>query len=196
MTEKTKPELSAGLKAALDFLPLAAFFAAYMWKDLIWATGALLVATLVVTAIIYALTGKLSKQQLVTAALVTVFGAMTLYFKDPAFIKAKVSVVNALFGAVLLGGLKFNRMFLGDLLGEQIKLPPEIWRTLTIRWGLFFFAMALLNIIVWLGFSEATWVSFKTVGLLALTFVFVAANAPFMMKHMMQDTADQALKDE
>jgi intracellular septation protein len=167
----------------LEFLPLIAFFGGYWWKGMLWGTGALLAATLVVTAIVYALTGKLSKQQLITAGLVTFFGSLTLFFQDPAFIKAKVSVINLLFAGILLGGLWFNRLFLGDLLGAQFKLPDHAWRTLTVRWALFFIAMAVLNLVVWFGFSEETWVGFKTFGILLMTFVFAAANAPFMLRH-------------
>jgi intracellular septation protein len=184
MTTNNARTLSPTVKSLLDFLPLVAFFIAYLLKGMLWATGALLVATLIVTAVFYALTGKLSKQQIVTAVLVGFFGVLTLYFQDPAFIKLKVSVINALFGSVLLGGLWFNRLFLSDLLGESIDMPQSAWRTLSYRWAGFFFAMAILNLVVWQQFSDATWVSFKTFGMLGLTFVFAAANAPYMLRHM------------
>jgi intracellular septation protein len=167
----------------LEFMPLVAFFAGYWWRGMLWGTGALLATTLVVSAIVYGLTGKLSKQQLITASLVTFFGALTLFFQDPAFIKAKVTVINLLFAGILLGGLLKNRLFIGDLLGSQFKLPDHAWRTLTIRWALFFITMAVLNLVVWYGFSEEIWVSFKTFGILLLTFVFAAANAPYMLRH-------------
>ncbi len=176
----------------LEILPLISFGIGYALKGALWATGALLVTTLVVTAIVYVLTRKLSKQQLITAGFVAFFGALTLYFQDPAFIKAKVSVINLLFAGILLGGLWFNRIFLGDLLGAQFKLPDHAWRTLTIRWALFFIAMAALNVVVWFGFSEEVWISFKVVGLLLMTFAFAAANAPFMMKHHQQNENSSA----
>jgi intracellular septation protein len=178
--------MSQSTKSIMEMLPLVAFFAAYLWKGMLWATGVLVAVTLIVSAVIYSKTGKLSKQQIITVVLVAFFGALTLYFKDPAFLKLKVTIINALFGVVLFCGLWFNRLFLSDLLGEAIEMPQPAWRTLTIRWGLFFFAMAALNQIIWFNFSDATWVGFKTFGLLGLTMVFAIANAPYMMKHMQQ----------
>jgi intracellular septation protein len=68
-----------------------------------------------------------------------------------------------------------------------VRLTDEAWRTLSIRWGVFFFAMAGLNEIVWRSFSTDAWVNFKVFGLLPITLVFALANAPYMTKHMIED---------
>ena len=98
-------------------------------------------------------------------------------------------MINALFGAILLGAVAFGRNYLNLLMGEAMKLPDAPWRTLTIRWGVFFLAMALLNEIVWRSMSTDAWVNFKVFGLLPITLIFAFANAPFMAKHMIQDEA-------
>ena len=72
-------------------------------------------------------------------------------------------------------------------MGEAMKLPDHAWRTLTIRWGVFFFVLAGLNEIVWRSVSTDMWVNFKVFGLLPLTLVFALANAPFMSRHMIED---------
>lgn len=176
--------MSPAKKQLLEFGPLAVFFAAYWKFGFIWGTGALVVATVASLLIIYAVDRKVAKMQLVTALFVVVFGGLTVYFKDPTFIKVKVSIINLMFAIVLVGGLKFGRLFIRNILGQSVAMPDAAWRTLTYRWAGFFAAMALLNIFVWQMFSESVWLSFKVFGLMALTLLFALANAPFMMKHM------------
>jgi intracellular septation protein len=54
---------------------------------------------------------------------------------------------------------------------------------LTIRWALFFLALAILNEIVWRTQSTDTWVTFKVFGVMPLTFIFAALQYPLLMKH-------------
>jgi intracellular septation protein len=106
----------------------------------------------------------------------------------------KPTAANLVFAAVLGGGLLLNRIFLKDLLGSSMALPEAAWRTLTIRWSLFFAALAGLNEFVWRSMTEETWVNFKVFGLLGLTIVFAVANTPFMMKHMMEKPDDPSAR--
>jgi intracellular septation protein len=182
--------MSHNRKMLLDLGPLLVFFAVYLKFDLIYASAALVVATLFALAIGYSLTKKISYMQLVTAALVVVFGSLTFYFKDPIYLKIKVSIINVLFGSVLLGGLWFKKLFLKVILGEALNLPDEAWRVLTLRWAFFFFGLAALNIIVWL-YSEPMWVNFKVFGILGLTALFAIANAPYMAKHMVDEQSEK-----
>ncbi len=78
-----------------------------------------------------------------------------------------MTLINALFGAILLGGLAFGRSYLKLVMGEALKLPEAAWRTLTLRWGVFFFCLAALNEIVWRNVSTDIWVNFKVFGLRA-----------------------------
>ena len=66
------------------------------------------------------------------------FGALTLWLHDDIFIKMKPTIVNTLFGAVLLGGLAFGRSLLGYVFDSAFHLDAEGWKKLTLRWGLFF----------------------------------------------------------
>ncbi len=176
--------MTAAKKQMLEFAPLLIFFAAYWKFGFIWATGALVAATLATVLILYMVEGKIAKVQVLTTLLVVVFGGLTLYFKDPVFIKIKVSVINLLFAGLLLGGLAYGKLFIRDMLGSSVAMPDAAWRSLTLRWALFFVVLAVLNIIVWRGFSEQVWLTFKVFGMMGLTLLFAVANAPFMMKHM------------
>jgi intracellular septation protein len=186
----SKKEMPQGLKLALDFAPLVAFFVAYKTGGVYWATGIIIALTIVSLIAGYAITGKVAKFPLFSGILITVMGGLTLYLQNDMFVKMKPTAANIIFALILGGGLLSNRMFLKDLLGSAIDMPQAAWRTLTVRWMVFFLALAGLNEYVWRTMPEATWVNFKVFGLMGLTMVFAVANAPFMAKHMKHDDAN------
>jgi intracellular septation protein len=185
MTEKK--ELPQGLKLALDFAPLVAFFVAYKLGGVYWATSIIIALTIVSLIIGFALTGRVAKFPLFSGILITVMGGLTLYLHNDMFVKMKPTAANLIFAGILGGGLLTNRMFLKDLLGSAVELPQAAWRTLTWRWTGFFIVLAGLNEYVWRTMPEATWVNFKVFGLMGLTVLFAIANAPFMARHMPGD---------
>jgi intracellular septation protein len=190
MTSTTEaPKMGQGLKLLIEMGPLVAFFIANWKAGIFWGTAIFMVATIIALAASWIMTRKVAMVPLVSALFVALFGALTLYLQSDLFIKVKVTLINALFGAVLLGGVVFGKSYLKLIMGEAMKLPEEAWRTLSIRWGVFFFAMAGLNEVVWRSFTTDQWVNFKVFGLLPLTLVFALANAPFMAKHMQDDEA-------
>ena len=130
---------------------------------------------------------------LFTAVLVMVFGGLTLYLKNEIFIKMKPTVLYGFFGAVLLGGLFFNRLFIKYVFAQAFELDETGWRKLTMRWGLFFLALAVINETVWRATSTATWVSFKVWGIIPLIFLFALAQTPLVLKHQAPE-ADRPAK--
>ena len=183
--------MNQGIKLLIEMGPLIAFFAGNWLAGIFWGTGIFMVATVIALALSWSLTRKLAMVPLVSAVFVAVFGGLTLWLQSDLFIKVKVTLINALFGAVLLGGVAFGKSYLKLVMGEAMKLTDEAWRTLSLRWGIFFFAMAGLNEIVWRSFTTDQWVNFKVFGLLPLTLIFAVANAPYMSKHMIEDEAEQ-----
>jgi intracellular septation protein len=179
--------MKPGLKLLVDMGPLMAFFAGNWLGGIFWGTGIFMVATALALAVSWALTRKLAMMPLISAVFVAIFGGLTLWLQSDLFIKVKVTLINALFGAILLGGLAFSRSYLKLVMGEALKLPEAAWRTLTLRWGVFFFCLAALNEIVWRNVSTDAWVNFKVFGLVPITLVFALANAPFMAKHAAED---------
>jgi len=175
------------LKLALDLGPLLIFFAAFKYLGIFMATAAFMVAVIVALGIGYAFEKKLSPMPIFTAVLVVIFGGLTLYLQNDLFIKMKPSVLYAFFGALLLGGLRFNRLFIKYVFGQAFELDDAGWRKLTIRWGIFFLALAALNELVWRLTSTETWVAFKVWGIIPLLFVFALAQTPLVMKHQQGD---------
>lgn len=178
-------------KMVTDFGPLMAFFAANWFGGIYWATGILMVAIVVASAVSWKLTGKISPMHIVTLVFVLIFGALTIYLENETFIKVKVSLVNALFGSILVGGWLMGKSLLKFVMGEALNLDDEGWRKLSLRWGLMFFGLAALNEIVWRSVSTDIWVTFKVFGLLGTTMIFALSQMPLMMRHMIHDEEDQ-----
>lgn len=185
----TQQKLKQGHKQLLELFPLVVFFAGYLLKGVIWATGALAIASVLIIALIYAIDRTVSKAQVIGVVLVVIFGGLTVYMDDARYLVAKVSVINVLFGLVLLGGYVFKRAFIKDLMGEAMALPDHAWMALSLRWAVFFFFLAALNVLIWYGFTNypSVWVNFKVFGLMGLTLLFAVANAPFISKHLLAD---------
>ena len=181
--------MNQNTKLLVELGPLVAFFAANWLGGPYWATGAVMVATLISLAVSWTLTRKLALVPLMTAGFVAIFGGLTFWFQDETFIQLKVTLINAMFGAALLIGLMTGRSLIKLLLQQAMNLPDAAWRTLSLRWGLFFFAMAVLNEVLRRTLSWDNWVIFKAFGLIGLTLIFALANAPFMAKHMSEDKA-------
>ncbi len=184
-TERT--ELGPLLKFALDLGPLILFFLANAYYKIFVATGVFMAAILISLAVTYALTRRIAVMPLVTAAMVMIFGGLTLWLQDEVFIKLKPTIIYALFAAVLLGGLATGRSLLALVFDSVFHLTEDGWRKLTLRWGVFFVVMAILNEIVWRSVSTDTWVAFKTFGFLPLTIVFAIAQAPLISRHAVSE---------
>jgi len=182
----TKKQLNPGLKLALDIGPLVLFFAANAKFGIYVATGAFMVAILVALAVSYAMTRHLAVMPLVTAVIVLIFGGLTLVLHDDLFIKLKPTIIYALFGATLVGGLAFGKPLLGMVFDSVFHLREEGWRKLTWRWAIFFFVLALINEIVWRTQTTDFWVSFKLLGVVPLTFLFAALQVPLLNKYSIE----------
>ena len=195
--------ISPGLKFALEMGPLLLFFFANFRPKpfepvmrpflpakllegkeagLFTATGVLMIAVVLALLVSYAKTRRLPLMPLVTAILVLVFGGLTLYFQNAAFIKMKPTILYALFGGGMLGGLAFGRPLLPVMLDNAMTLTEEGWRVLTLRWGVFFLGLAVANEIVWRTFSEHTWVLFKFPGTTGLIFLFTFSQVPLILR--------------
>jgi intracellular septation protein len=178
-----KVEINPFLKIALELGPLAVFFFANNRLGIFGATAIFMAATIIALLASWVLTRRLAIMPLVTGVVVFVFGGLTLFLQDETFIKMKPTIVNALFGATLLGGLAFGRSLLGYVFDSVFQLDAEGWRKLTLRWGLFFFALALLNEVIWRNFSTDFWVSFKVFGFMPLTVIFTLTQMPLIQRH-------------
>ena len=170
-------------KMLLEVGPLVIFFITNSYAKIFWATGAFMVATIIALAVSRALFGRIPIMPLVSGVLVLVFGGLTLWLQEEFFIKIKPTVVNLMFASALLGGLLAGHSLLRYLFGEVFRLTDLGWRLLTMRWGLFFIFLAVLNEIVWRSSSTEFWAGFKLFGIMPITMAFAIAQLGLLKRH-------------
>jgi intracellular septation protein len=192
MLDKNQSEASASepgfdrkqlIKLLVELGPLVVFFVGNSRFGIFTGTAAFMVATLVALVVSRAMLGRIPTMPLVSGFFVLVFGGLTLWLQDDQFIKIKPTIVNALFAAILFTGLATGRSLLKIVFGDVFSLTEDGWRQLTIRWGLFFVFLAILNEVVWRSFSTDFWVSFKVFGTMPLTMAFAVAQVGLLKRH-------------
>src|SRR3978361_1008087 len=172
--DKTTPHPM--FKLATELGPLMVFFVANAKFNLFVATGAFMVAVIAAMIASYVVTRHVPLMAIVTAIVVIVFGTLTLVLHDETFIKMKPTIVYTLFAAILGGGLLFGRSFIAIMFDQMFNLTPLGWRTLTLRWAFWFFAMAVLNEIIWRTQPTDFWVAFKAFGMVPITTLFAGTQ--------------------
>ena len=190
-TPNKKRDVSPFLKLALEVGPLAVFFITNGKFGIFYATASFMAATLIslITSSIFL--KRIPVLALVTGVFVMIFGFLTIYLHDDTFIKIKPTVVNTLFAFILAAGLYFRRPVLKLAFGEILQMREEGWRLLTLRWIGFFLFLAVLNEVVWRNFSTDTWVSFKSFGLMPLTFFFMMFQITLIMRHQISEVSSE-----
>ena len=198
-------KINPWVKGTLDFGPVVLFFAGFRFvKDTSYVIGGqtysgfILMAgffaalTALTTFILWRLTGKVSRMQIVTLGLILVMAGFTLWFNDERFFKMKPTIIYAIFAAVLGAGLSQGKSYLKLVMDETVPMQPEGWMVLTRRITAFFAVLAVLNEIVWRNFSTEIWVDFKTFGLTFALFGFFILQARIFERFAIPDEA----KDE
>ncbi len=207
MTAAPKPPVSPLFRMALDYGPLVVFFVANLLASklplpdmvdslaqVIIASTAFMIASLISIIVSKWKTGHVSPMLWLSAGLVIVFGALTLYFRDDTFLKMKPTIVYAMFASILTFGVVTGRPLLQQMLETTYPgLSATGWRKLTINWAGFFAFMAVLNEVVWRHSSWDFWVGFKLWGAVPLTLIFAGANIPMLLRHGLQLEKDTPL---
>jgi intracellular septation protein len=206
-SDPSRKEVTPLLKLALELGPLMVFFFAnargewlierlpvlsMIGEPIFIATALFMAATAIALIVSWTLTRSLPIMPLISGIVVLIFGALTLYLHNETFIKMKPTIVNSLFGVILLGGLYFGKSLLGYVFDSAFKLDAEGWRKLTMRWGVFFLFLAILNEVVWRSFSTDFWVAFKVWGTMPITLLFTFAQMPLVMKHSLEPLTGKA----
>ncbi|MGY9009884.1 MAG: inner membrane-spanning protein YciB [Rhodobacterales bacterium] len=184
------------LKMALELGPIIIFFIGYgkikdqvfvisgrEYEGFIVATALFIPLILTTTVILWALTGKLSKMQLMTALLVVIFGGLGIWFNDERFFKMKPTILYLAFSIILFVGLLRGKSFLAVIMAEVMPLKQEGWMILTRRLALFFFILAVSNELVWRLMSTDSWVSFKTFVLPLVLFAFFISQSSMLSRY-------------
>nr|WP_316656799.1 septation protein A [uncultured Gellertiella sp.] len=198
------PREAPAMKLLLELGPLMVFFftnlrAAWLISTfpvlgklggpLFVASAAFMAATVISLTVSKLVYRHLPLMPFVSGIVVLVFGGLGIYLQNDTFFKMKSTIINLLFGGALLGGLLFGKSLLGHVFNAAFELDAIGWRKLTIRWGLFFLFLAVLNEIVWRNFSNDVWVNFKVWGTMPITVIFTLAQMPLILRHSLDDKA-------
>jgi len=191
----TSKGLNPAAKTFLELAPIGLFFVGYftlkdttvafgdeVYGGIIIVTAAFIPVLLSCTAILWKLTGELSKMQIVTAALVIVFGGLTIWLNDERFIKIKPTIINLLFAGILAWGLLRGKSYIQLIMDQSLPMTEQNWIKLTRRLVFFFAALALANEAVWRTLSTDVWVTYRTFVQPTLTFLFIGSQMFFLIK--------------
>ncbi len=197
MTDK---KINPIVKLALELGPIILFFVAYTkmkantynildrdYEGFIVVTAIFIPVLLIATGILWALTGKLSKMQVMTAILVVIFGGLSVWLNDDRFFKMKPTMIYLFFGGALGFGLLRGQSYLKSMMDGAMPLNDQGWMILTKRICFFFLTLAVVNEVVWRTMSTDAWVNFKTFGLTAAVFVFFMTQGGLLTKYATND---------
>lgn len=186
------------VKMAVDYGPLVAFGLAFLVcrflkladksEALIVASGVLGVASLIALVGGLLVERRIAWIPLMSALIAVPFSLLTVLFHDTVFVKIKMTIVDAVIGSILLGGLLLKKQPLKALLGDALKLKEAAWPRLTLYYALFYYAMAAINEVIWRTQSDDVWVTWKMVSIIGGPVAFSIAMLPFMMKNMIVET--------
>ncbi|WP_057831661.1 septation protein A [Colwellia sp. TT2012] len=183
----------------LEYFPLIIFFIVNSVAGIYWATGSLIIAACIQMLHYKFKKEKIPTKQWIIFGLVVVFGGLTIYLQNEAFLKWKVTIINAFFaGALLVSDMFFKRNIIKQFLGESLALPEKIWTRLNLAWAMFFLFCACLNYYVAFNFDLDTWVNFKVFGLTGLMFIFSITSILFLYKYLPleEDDNDKVKEDK
>ncbi|MDV6332092.1 inner membrane-spanning protein YciB [Asticcacaulis sp. 201] len=182
------------IKMVVDYGPLVAFgltfFACSALKlvekpmALVWASGVLGAASVVALIAGLIMEKRVAWIPLMSCLITIPFSVLTVVFKDPTFVKIKMTIVDAIIGSILLGALVLKKEPLKALLGDSLKLKDAAWPKLTIYYALFYYAMGATNEVIWRTQSDDFWVTWKLVSMIGGPIAFSIVLLPFLMKNL------------
>jgi len=176
------------MHAFLEYIPLVIFLIFYKFGDLYWATGSLIVTSALQILYYLIRKEKVPSRNWIFFGLIAVFGGLTIFFHDDAFIKWKVTIINEFFAiALLVSHYVFKKNIIKQFLSESLTLPEPIWAKLNLAWALFFALCGALNLYIAFNFDLDTWVNFKVFGLTGLTLTFAIASIFSLYKYLPKD---------
>lgn len=167
-------------------MPIMIFFVVYKATgEIVQATAVLIPATLIQVGYLYLKYKTVEKMHIVSLVLVVLLGGATVLLQDGNFIKWKPTIVNWLFAVVFFGSQFIGKKnIIQRIMGEKLKLPFKVWRSLNLAWVLFFLTSGAANLFIAFTYSEDIWVNFKLFGLLGMTVAFIILQGIYLSTYI------------
>jgi intracellular septation protein len=198
-TTMAEKQINPIVKQVLELGPTLVFFLIYLrikdddfifggteYSGFIIATLVFVPILLVAMGILWILTKKLSRMQILTAFMVIFFGGLTAWFNDERFFKMKTSIVYGCFAAILGVGLLRGRSYLRFIMEEFLPMQNEGWMILTRRLTMLFAGLAVLNELIWRTQSTDIWVKIETFAFPVVLFVFLWMQIVALQKYLIE----------
>lgn len=171
------------MKTIIDFLSLIVFFALYKLYNIEIATIGLIIASIIQISLLKLIYKKVSKQELITVAIILIFGTVTLLLHNPLYLQWKVTVIQFIFAAALIISDLMGKNLVKKLMDQQIQVADNIWKKVNYAWAAFFVLVGLINIYIVYNMSMDFWVNFKVFGILGLTITALTASMFYLFAH-------------
>ena len=197
MAEK---QINPVLKQVLELGPTLAFFLIYVkikdesylfggteYSGFIVAALVFIPILLISMAILWKLTGKLSRMQVFTAFMVIFFGGLTAYFNDERFFKMKTTIVYGFMAGILGVGLLRGQSYLQYVMEEFLPMEREGWMIFTKRVTGMFVVLAVANEVIWRTQTTDLWVKLETFAFPAALFVFLWVQIVGLQKYLIEE---------
>ena len=159
---------------------------------ILWATWGLVAGSAAALLVCFIVRRRIAPLPAFFGGAALLFGTIALVFHDPAIVKMKTTFIDGALGVMMLWGLFLGRSPIKLLMGQGLHLSDLAWKRLTLRFGLFFLAMAVANEVVWRTQPDVIWVFFRLPGLIILTVVFTALQAPLILKETLNTETSKA----
>ena len=172
------------MQQLIDFMPILAFVSVFfLFDDIYLATIALMVGAgcqILIEKLFFKNVRGVTKA---IFAVVIISGGLTIVLQNDVFIKWKPTVVNWLFGFVLVfSSVLLKENLLKRMAGKMLHLEDEIWMRLNYGWSAGFILAGGLNLVVAYTFSTEIWVTYKFVGGPLISLLYVAITIGYLAK--------------
>lgn len=174
------------VRYVIDFSSPLSLLVTYFFfgRDFMLATGVSVVVAIIALAFGFIVERRLAWLPLIVGVLGIVFGGLTLIFQADWILKLRPTFVNYAFAIIFFGGLVLKKNPIKAVLGWALNLPVEAWRKLELRYAFFSLFIGTVNLVVWMTQTEATWVTWDTIGIRVLSAAFGIAQMPLLMKYL------------
>jgi len=165
-----------------EIVPLSGFFIGSQYYSLITAAIISLILGVLVMLTFYIIEKRVSKFQIFGISMSTLFTFFAYSFNDEEFVKIQPTIFNGFFSAVLLIGILKKKAMMKQFFGSQFSLNDETWYKLSLRWGLFFLFLTIINEISWRYLETEDWVFIKVFVLSPLVGIFMLCQLPITLR--------------
>ena len=154
-----------------EFVPIATFVIVSELYDFTTGIRALMVTAFFAVVLSWYIEKRIPKFGLFASGIILFFGALSLLFHNPFFIIIKDTLYYATFSLALVVGIFIGRSPFQIFFEDYFAISERGWRTLSLRWAIFFVMLTVGNEVVRHLYTPDQWVLYKFYALL-LTWVF------------------------